>query len=66
MASYSDFDAVALPGAAYALLVEFTGKEPVEAVRQRLREEKQADLHEDILTELYRHRILIDAEKPQQ
>jgi len=66
LASYSEFDAVALPGAAYALLVEFTGKEPVERVRQRLREEKQADLHDDILVELYRHRILIDAAKPQQ
>jgi Fe-S-cluster containining protein len=66
LASYSEYDAVALPGAAYALLVEFTGKEPVERVRQRLREEKQADLHDDILIELYRHRILIDAEKPQQ
>jgi Fe-S-cluster containining protein len=61
LASYSEFDAVALPGAAYALLVEFTGKEPVEAVRKRLREEKQADLHDDILIELFRHRILIDA-----
>jgi hypothetical protein len=61
LASYSEFDAVALPGEAYALLVEFTGKEPVEAVRKRLREEKQADLHEDILLELFRHRILIDA-----
>ncbi len=66
LASYSEFDAVALPGAAYALLVEFTGKEPVEAVRQRLREEKQADLHDDILVELYRHRILVDAQAPQQ
>ncbi|MBN1206843.1 MAG: hypothetical protein JXB05_18310 [Myxococcaceae bacterium] len=65
MASYSEFDAVALPGAAYALLVEFTGKEPVEAVRARLREEKQADLHDDILVELYRHRILVDAQAPQ-
>jgi hypothetical protein len=66
MASYSEFDAVALPGAAYDLLVEFTGKEPVEAVRKRLREEKQADLHDDILMELYRHRILMDAQAPQQ
>lgn len=65
LASYSEFDAVALPGAAYGLLVEFTGKEPVEAVRQRLRDEKQADLHEDILIELYRHRILIDTQAPQ-
>jgi Fe-S-cluster containining protein len=66
LASYSEFDAVALPGAAYALLVEFTGKEPVEVVRQRLRDEKQSDLHDDILVELYRHRILIDAQAPNQ
>jgi hypothetical protein len=66
LASYSEFDAVALPGAAYGLLVEFTGKETVEAVRQRLRAEKQADLHDDILIELFRHRILIDAQAPRQ
>ena len=61
LGSYSEHDAVALPGAAYELLVEFTGKEPVSAVRQRLREQKQADLGEDVLLELYRHRILTDA-----
>ncbi|MDY7231140.1 hypothetical protein [Hyalangium rubrum] len=62
LASYSEFDAVALPGEAYALLVEFNGKDPVEIVRQRLRDEKQADLHDDILIELFRHRILVDAQ----
>ncbi len=61
LGAYSEYDAVALPGLAYALIVEFTGREPVEAVRKRLREEKQADLHEDILLELYRHRILMEA-----
>jgi Fe-S-cluster containining protein len=61
LGSYSEHDGVALPGAAYELLVEFTGKEPVSAVRQRLREQKQADLGEDVLLELYRHRILTDA-----
>lgn len=61
LASYSEYDAVALPGEAYGLLVEFTGAEPVEAVRQRLREKKQADLSEDVLLALYRHRILTDA-----
>jgi Fe-S-cluster containining protein len=58
LGAYSEYDAVALPGLAYALLVEFTGLEPVARVRERLREQKQADLHEDILLELYRHRIL--------
>lgn len=61
LGAYSEYDAVALPGMAYALLVEFTGLEPVEKVRERLRQEKQADLHEDILLELYRHRILTAA-----
>jgi len=30
-------------------------------VRQRLRDEKQADLHDDILLELYRHFIITEA-----
>ena len=61
LGAYSDYDAVALPGVAYSLLVEFSGREPVDAVRERLRERHQADLHEDILLELYRHRILMEA-----
>ena len=61
LGAYSEYDAVALPGMAYSLLVEFTGREPVTEVRERLRQEKQADLHEDILLELYRHRILMEA-----
>ncbi len=61
LGAYNELDAVALPGVAYELLVQFTGREPVERVRQRLRDEKQADLHEDILLELYRHRILMAA-----
>ena len=56
---YSEVDALALPGAAYPLLTEFTGKEPVATVRERLRREKQADLFEDVLLELHRHRILV-------
>lgn len=58
LGAYSEYDALALPDIAYALLLEFTGREPVDVVRERLRQEKQADLHEDILLELYRHRIL--------
>jgi hypothetical protein len=60
LGSYSEYDAVALPGEAYALLVEFTGREPVAEVRERLRSEKQADLGEDVLVELFRHRILVE------
>ncbi|MCI0572120.1 MAG: hypothetical protein L0Y66_15300 [Myxococcaceae bacterium] len=58
---YSEYEGLALPGEAYALLVEFTGKEPVEAVRERLRETKQADLGPDVLRALYQHRILTEA-----
>lgn len=58
---YSENEAVSLPGAAYALLVEFDGRAPVEAVRARLREQKQADLDEEVLTVLHQHRILVEA-----
>jgi Fe-S-cluster containining protein len=60
LGAYSEFDAVALPGEAYSLLVEFTGQKPVEAVRQHLRDHRRADLDPDILLELHRHRILIE------
>jgi Fe-S-cluster containining protein len=65
LGAYSENDAVALPGAAYGLLVEFTGREPVQVVRERLRQEKQADLMEDVLLVLHQHRILVDAEAPE-
>jgi hypothetical protein len=60
LGAYSENDAVALPGEAYPLLVMFTGKEPVEAVRQRMRMVKRADLDEEVLRVLYRHRILVE------
>ena len=49
---------MALPGAAYRLLTRFTGDEPVAAVRDRLRREERADLADEVLLELYRHRVL--------
>jgi hypothetical protein len=58
LASYSELEAVALPGAAYRLLARFTGEEPVAAVRARLRAEEHADLSDDVLLELYRQRVL--------
>jgi Fe-S-cluster containining protein len=61
LGAYSEYDAVALPGEAYGLLVDFTGHKPVDAVRQHLRDTKLADLDEEVLLELYRHRILIEA-----
>jgi Fe-S-cluster containining protein len=61
LGAYSGLEAVALPGAAYRLLVRFTGEEPVAAVRARLRAEERADLADEVLMELYRHRVLVDA-----
>lgn len=58
LGSYSELEAVALPGAAYRLLARFTGDEPVAAVRARLRAEEHADLSDDVLLELYRQRVL--------
>ncbi|XXY49127.1 hypothetical protein WME91_54880 [Sorangium sp. So ce269] len=59
LGAYSEYDAIGLPGEAYALLVEFTGQEPVSGVRRRLREQKQADLDEEVLLVLHRHRVLV-------
>jgi Fe-S-cluster containining protein len=61
LGSYSENDAVALPGEAYQLLIQFNGRDPVPTVRQRLRDTMQADLDDSILLELYRHRILTEA-----
>jgi Fe-S-cluster containining protein len=58
LASYSEYEAVALPGAAYRLLAQFTGDEPLAAVRARLRANEHADLSDEVLLELYRHRVL--------
>ncbi|HEU4403928.1 MAG TPA: hypothetical protein VFS43_01340 [Polyangiaceae bacterium] len=61
LGAYSGYDAVALPGEAYALLVAFRGDEPVKAVRERLRQTRGADLDDEVLLVLYRHRVLVDA-----
>jgi hypothetical protein len=61
LASYSGYDAVALPGEAYGLLVAFDGEQPTDAVRRRLRETRRADLDDDVLLVLYQHRVLVDA-----
>jgi Fe-S-cluster containining protein len=58
LGAYSDLDALALDASAYQLLVAFDGTKSVHAVRQQLRNEKQADLSDDVLLQLYRHRIL--------
>jgi Fe-S-cluster containining protein len=59
LGAYSPLEAVALPGEAYRLLVKFTGDRPVEAVRARLRAEDRADVADEVLLELYRHRVLV-------
>ena len=56
------FTGVALPGPAYALLVQFTGREPTEKVRARLRTEQHADLADELLIALHQQRILLDAD----
>jgi Fe-S-cluster containining protein len=58
LARYSELDAIALPGAAHRLLVRLTGDAPLADVRARWREEEHADLSDDVLLELYRHRVL--------
>jgi hypothetical protein len=58
LARHSPLEAVVLPGAAYRLLVRFTGASPVPDVRARLRAEEGADLADEVLLELYRHRVL--------
>ena len=58
LARYSELEALALPGAAFRLLARFTGDEPVDAVRARLRAEDHADLSDEVLLELYRQRVL--------
>lgn len=61
LAAYSEYDAIALPGPAYPLLVAFTGREPVAAVRAKLRQERGQDLGDEVLAVLYQHRILVEA-----
>lgn len=58
--AYSDNDALALPREAFALLLEFRGEEPTEALRQRLRETRGADFDDETLLVLHQHRVLID------
>lgn len=58
--AYSEMDALALPGAAYELLAAFDGHAPVDDVRARLRDEKSADLGDEVILELYRQRVLTE------
>ncbi|MGI5863530.1 MAG: hypothetical protein ACOX6T_15950 [Myxococcales bacterium] len=60
LGAYSEYEALALPGSAYELLVAFDGTEPVEAVRQRLRQSRAADLDEGVLLALYQQRVLVE------
>lgn len=62
LASYSEFDAVALPRAALPLLAEFDGKRPATSVRQALREQQETDFDDDILLILMRQRILLGSD----
>lgn len=58
LGSYSDLDALALDGEAYAMLIAFDGTKSTSEVRAQLRRDKQSDLSDSVLMALYRHRIL--------
>ncbi|HYX33509.1 MAG TPA: hypothetical protein VE954_10375 [Oligoflexus sp.] len=58
LSAYSEYDALALPGAVYPLLVAFDGRQSTSATRQKLRQEHEADLADEVLMMLYRYRIL--------
>lgn len=56
---YSEYDAIAIPSEAWRLLGEFRGEEGLSTVRERLRRDHHADLADELLLELHRHRVLI-------
>lgn len=60
MGAYSELEAVALPGNAYGILLAFDGRDPVTAVRERLRAEYSIDLDDQLLDMLYHHRVMIE------
>jgi len=60
LGAYSELEAVALPGNAYGILLAFDGRDPVPAVRERLRTEYGVDLEDSLLDLLYHHRVMIE------
>jgi Fe-S-cluster containining protein len=56
---HNEFDAIEIPAEAWRLLAEFRGEEGLSTVRERLRAVHRADLADEVLLELHRHRILI-------
>ena len=60
LGAYSELEAVALPGNAYGILLAFDGRDPVAAVRERLRSEYGVDLDDPLLDLLYHHRVMIE------
>jgi Fe-S-cluster containining protein len=60
LGAYSELEAVALPGNAYGILLAFDGRDPVMAVRERLRSEYSVDVDDALLDMLYHHRVMIE------
>jgi hypothetical protein len=61
LSAYSEYDALALPGLVYPLLVAFDGRQTTAETREKLQKEHQADLADEVLLTLYRYRILEEA-----
>lgn len=61
LSAYSEYDALALPGMVYPLLVAFDGRHSTADTRKKIQEEHQADLADEVLLTLYRYRILEQA-----
>ncbi|WP_176736341.1 hypothetical protein [Oligoflexus tunisiensis] len=62
LSAYSEYDALALPGIVYPMLVAFDGRQSLAETRRTLQREYQADLADEVLLALYRYRILEKAE----
>jgi hypothetical protein len=58
LSAYSEYDALALPGLVYPLLVAFDGRQSTAETRLKLQKVHQADLADEVLLTLYRYRIL--------
>jgi hypothetical protein len=58
LSAYSEYDALALPGMVYPLLVAFDGRQSTAETRRILQREHQADLADEVLLMLCRYRIL--------
>jgi hypothetical protein len=61
LGAYSEYDAVAVPKLAYELVSEVTAARTLDETRASWRENHRADLSDEMLLQLFQHRILIQA-----